>query len=79
MKILNDEDIRVEYDDGNESMSKKIKISVDMKNPYTLVIGNNEAESNRVSYRKLGSEDVINIGIDEFIKMIKNEINENKV
>ncbi len=76
MKILNDEDIRVEYADGNESMSKKIKMSVDMKNPYTLVIGNNEVESNKVSYRKLGSEDVISVGIDEFVEMIKREIKE---
>lgn len=33
MKILNNENIRAEYADGNESMSKKIKMSVDMKNP----------------------------------------------
>ena len=76
MKILNDEDIRVEYADGNESMSKKIKMSVDIKNPYTLVIGNNEVESNKVSYRKLGSEDVISVGINEFVEMIKREIKE---
>ena len=73
-KILEDEDIRVEYDNGSESMSKKIKMSVDMKNPYTLVIGNNEAQEHSVSYRKLGSEDVVSIGIDEFVKMIKKEI-----
>ena len=73
-KILEDEDIRVEYDNGSESMSKKIKMSVDMKNPYTLVIGNNEVEGNSVSYRKLGSEGVVNVGIEEFVKMIKKEI-----
>lgn len=76
MKILNNENIRAEYADGNESMSKKIKMSVDMKNPYTLVIGNNEIESNKVSYRKLGSEDVISVGINEFVEMIKREIKE---
>lgn len=76
MKILNNENIRVEYADGNESMGKKIKMSVDMKNPYTLVIGNNEVESNKVSYRKLGSEDVISVGINEFVEMIKREIKE---
>ena len=76
MKILNNENIRAEYADGNESMSKKIKMSVDMKNPYTLVIGNNEIESNKVSYRKLGSEDVISVGINEFVEMIKRKIKE---
>ena len=73
-KILEAEDIRVEYADGSESMSKKIKMSIDMKNPYTLVIGNNEAKGNSVSYRKLGSENVVSIGFEEFLNIIKREI-----
>lgn len=76
MQILKDEDIRVEYDNSDESMNKKIKNSNKMKNPYTLVIGNNEIQNEMVSYRKLGSEDVINVSINEFIQMIKKEIKE---
>ena len=73
-KILEAEDIRVEYADGSESMSKKVKMSIDMKNPYTLVIGNNEVQGNSVSYRKLGSENVVSIGFEEFLNIIKREI-----
>lgn len=73
-KILEDEDIRVEYDGSTESMNKKIKISNNMKNPYTLVIGNNEMENRLVSYRKLGCKDSVSVGIDDFVKMIKDEI-----
>ena len=38
-KLLN-EDIRVEIDESGETLNKKIKVSNDMKNPYTVVIGN---------------------------------------
>ena len=76
MKILREEDIRVEYDNSNESLGKKIKISNNMKNPYTIVIGNNEIEKGMISYRKLGSEDVVSVELNEFVEMIKKEIRE---
>lgn len=71
---LNDEDIRVSYDDSKESMSKKIRQSNRMKNPYTVIIGDKERDNNLVSYRKYGSEDTYSMGIDEFIKFIKEEM-----
>lgn len=71
---LNDEDIRVSYDDSKESMGKKIRESNIMKNPYTLIIGDNERDNNLVSYRALGSEETYSLSIDEFIEFIKNEI-----
>ena len=76
MQILLDEDIRAEYDSSSESLSKKIKISNKMKNPYTLVIGDKEMENNLVSYRKLGSEEIVSIDVNEFVQMIKREIKE---
>lgn len=39
MNKLLEEDIRAEIDDSDERMNKKIKISSDMKNPYTIIIG----------------------------------------
>ena len=74
MRILQDEDIRVQYDDSNESMSKKIKLSNNMKNPYTLILGNNELDKGIVSYRKLGKNETISLKIEEFIEMLKKEI-----
>lgn len=71
---LNDEDIRVSYDDSKESMSKKIRQSNRMKNPYTVIIGDKERDNHLVSYRKYGNEDTYSMGIDEFIKFIKKEI-----
>ena len=72
-QLLLDEDIRVDYDDSKEQMGKKIRQSNIMKNPYTLIIGDNERDNNLISYRKYASEDTVSIPIDEFIKFIKEE------
>ena len=70
-QLLIDEDIRVGYDDSEERFNKKIMNSNVMKNPYTLIIGDNERDNNLVSYRKYGSEETISLPVDEFIKFIK--------
>lgn len=73
-QILVDEDIRVSYDDSKEQMGKKIRQSNVMKNPFTLIIGDNERDNNLISFRKYGSEETISMSVEEFIKFIKNEI-----
>ena len=73
-QILEDEDIRVEYDNSKEQMSKKVRQSNIMKNPITLIIGDNERDNNLISYRKYGSEDTYSMSIDEFVKFIQNQI-----
>ena len=78
MDKLLEEDIRVEIDNSEETLNKKIKVSNDMKNPYTVVVGNNEIENNSVSFRKLGSREQNIMKINEFINMIKNEIKQDK-
>ena len=78
MDKLLEEDIRVEIDSSEETLNKKIKVSNDMKNPYTLVVGNKEIENNSVSFRKLGSREQSVMKINEFINMIKNEIKQDK-
>ena len=78
MNKLLEKDIRVQIDNSNERLNKKIKVSNDMKNPYTIVIGNNEIENNLVCYRKLGSKEQNIIKTNEFIEMIKKEIIEDK-
>ena len=69
-------DIRVKVDDSDESLNKKIKISNEMKNPYTVVIGDKEISDNIVCYRKLGSNEQVSVGIDEFVDMINTQIRE---
>lgn len=55
-------------------MGKKIRQSNAMKNPFTLIIGDNERDNNLISYRKYGSEETSLMPIDEFIKFMKEEI-----
>ena len=72
--MLLEEDIRVEYDDSKENMGKKIRNSNVMKNPISVIIGDNERDNNKVSFRRLGSEENYSLPIDQFIKFIKDEI-----
>ena len=72
--ILLDEDIRVEYDDSKENMGKKIRQSNIMKNPISIIIGDNERDNNLVSFRKYGSEENYSMELSEFINYLKQEI-----
>ena len=73
-KKLKDLGLRVELDDRNEKLGYKMRESVMKKIPYAIIIGNKELESNTISYRKCMSDETINIGIEEFINKITNEI-----
>ena len=73
-QLLINEDIRVSYDNSKEQMGKKIRQSNVMRNPYTLIIGDNERDNNLISFRKYGSEETISMPIKEFINFIKSEI-----
>ena len=57
-----------------QQMNKKIRQSSVMKNPITVIIGDNERDNNLISYRLLGKEETYSLSIDEFIEFIKEEI-----
>lgn len=66
--------IRVELDDRNEKIGKKIRDAQLEKVPYSLIVGDNEASTNSVSVRKRSVGDQGSISLDEFIKNIMVEI-----
>jgi threonyl-tRNA synthetase len=74
---LKNEGIRVELDESNESLGKKIRNSKTEKVFYTLVIGDAEVKDNKVTVEgresKLGT-----FGVDEFISKLKEEIRKRK-
>ena len=72
--LLLDQEIRVSYDNSNERFNKKIMQSNLMKNPYTIIIGDNEIKNNLISYKKYGSEQTISMTTEEFVEYIKKEI-----
>ena len=71
---LNDCDIRCELDDRDEKLSYKMRESQTRKIPYTLVLGDKERDSKAVNYRKFGSKETTTLEINEFIKLINDEI-----
>ena len=53
--------IKVEVDDRNEKLGYKVRDSIMHKVPFTIIIGQNEVDNNRLSYRLNNSEEVIDI------------------
>ena len=73
-KELKENDIRVIVDDSSEKLGYRMRNSITMKTPYTLVIGDKERDNNTVTYRKYGSEKQISVTKEEFINLIKGDI-----
>ena len=65
---------RVKVDSREEKVGYRMRESVINKIPYTVIIGNKEQESNTISYRKHGSNETINVTIEEFISKLTNEV-----
>ena len=68
--------IRASVDDRNEKVGYKIREAEMMKIPYMLVVGDKEVESNTVSVRKHGSQEMNTEKVDEFVENIIKEIEE---
>jgi len=72
--MLEDSGIRAEVDNRNETLNKKIREAELNKVPYSIVIGQREAEQNIISLRKRGQSDIIAVPTEEFISRLKSEI-----
>lgn len=70
--------VRVEIDDRNEKIGKKIRDTELLKVPYMLVIGEKEMAENKVSIRRQGKGDAGQQTVSEFIANICEEILERK-
>lgn len=75
--VLEDNSIRTDIDNRNETLDKRIRQAELDKIPYILVVGEREAKSESVSVRKKGKGDIATMTTGEFIKKIREEI-ENK-
>jgi len=64
-------EIRVELDSSSETVSNRIRKSAQERVPYTLVVGDKEMASDKLSIRDRGSADVREIKKDDFFKEIK--------
>jgi len=74
LNLLNNSDIRTVFDERNEKVGKKIRDNELKRIPYLLVLGEKEQETNTISVRKQGEGDKGNMKIEEFINLIRNEV-----
>lgn len=73
---LERENVRVEVDERNETLAAKIRDAQFQKIPYMLVVGDREEKSNSASVRKRDGTDQGSVNLKDFIKSLKQEIEE---
>ncbi|MBS3806875.1 MAG: threonine--tRNA ligase [Bacteroidales bacterium] len=76
LNFLNNSDIRTLIDERNEKIGKKIRDNETKKIPYLLIVGEREAENEKVSVRKQGEGDQGTMSLDEFRDFIWNQIHQ---
>ncbi len=74
VEALRNEDFRVELDDRNEKIGYKIREAQLSKVPYMLIIGQKEVDNNAVGVRSRTDGDIGQMGLNEFIQKIKDEV-----
>lgn len=73
-EALKKENIRVELDESNESLGKKIRNAKTEKIPYMLVLGDKEVETNKVTLESRDHGNLGQISVDELVSKLKEEI-----
>ncbi|MEX1047143.1 MAG: threonine--tRNA ligase [Actinomycetota bacterium] len=70
---LRDAGLRVGIDESKETVGKKVREAQVMKIPYTLVVGDKEAESGDVSVRDRDGNETRGVSFDEFVRRVSDE------
>ena len=73
-KLLEANNIRVELDNRNEKLGYRLREAQTEKIPYTLILGDQEKENSTISYRLFGQKDTTTVSKEEFVNLIKEEI-----
>ena len=75
-QLLRDNGIRVEIDNGDDTIGKKIRTHRKMQPAYMVILGDGEIESRSVSLRARNGDQVSGIPLDTFLTDLKREIKE---
>jgi len=67
-KELNSKDVRVQVDDRNEKIGRKIRDNELKRIPFMLIVGEKEAENGEVAVRKQGEGDKGSMKVSDFAK-----------
>ena len=76
LNLLNNYELRSLIDERSEKTGKKIRDAELQKIPYMLIVGEKEENENTVSVRKQGKGDLGTYEIEDFAKLVNDEINE---
>ncbi len=68
-KLLKKNRIRYEVDYTDKNMKEKIKACKKYKDPYTIVLGDQEVENRTVSINLRGNKQMKNVPLDKFIEL----------
>jgi threonyl-tRNA synthetase len=74
LNLLENYEIRALVDDRNEKVGRKIRDAEINKIPFMLIIGESEEKQGTISVRKHGEGDLGSFTIEEFSKIVQNEI-----
>jgi len=75
LQLLENYEIRGLIDDRNEKTGKKIRDAEVTKIPFMIIIGEDEENTETISVRKHGGEDLGKMTIEEFSSLVNKEIN----
>ncbi len=75
-KFLSSSNIKTEIDLRNEKIGYKIREHSNSKTPIIIIIGEKEKENNTVSVRRLGSNDIETLSLEEFVIVTKRQLRE---
>jgi threonyl-tRNA synthetase len=70
--------IRVDFDNSDERLAKRIRDAQVQKIPYQVIIGDNEIKNNSISYRKYGEQNSVEVSFEDFLKLLQKQITQRK-
>ncbi|MFN7824709.1 MAG: His/Gly/Thr/Pro-type tRNA ligase C-terminal domain-containing protein, partial [Pseudobdellovibrionaceae bacterium] len=76
---LRSQGVRVEFDRRNEKLNFKIREAQIGKVPFMIIVGVKEAEKRSVSVRLRTGQQINDLGYEQVIQMIVNNIKERKL
>ena len=77
--MLKKNGIRTEFDDRNDTISKKVRDAQLLKINYMVTIGDKEEEKETLAIRTRDGKVSFNVKVDDFIKDLRNEIDNKEI
>lgn len=74
LNLLENDEIRALNDDRSETVGKKIREAEIQKFPFMIIVGEKEELNETITVRKHGGEDLGQLKVSDFVKIIKSEI-----